>query len=135
MVSVRERIAIVFMTMSVIATLVLGGAVAYDLSRPRTRTIVSSAGSNAATATATDDTAPVDTGGGGPTPGSPTAPTASGPAARTGAVTAAAAASKKSTTASAGQLSTGSEGVSGDTITVGGIYDETGPLDATVERD
>ena len=137
MVSVRERIAIVFMTMSVIATLVLGGAVAYDLSRPRTtRTVSTSSGTGVGT-DAGDGTVAGDQTAVGTDAGSATV-AASGPASVSGgtqAATAQAAASKKTTATASGTLSTSSQGVTGDLITVGGIYDETGPLDATVERD
>jgi len=37
--SVRERIAIVFMTLSVVATLVLGGALAAQLGHPRDQVV------------------------------------------------------------------------------------------------
>ena len=37
--SVRERIAIVFMTLSVVATLVLGGALAAQLGHPRQQVV------------------------------------------------------------------------------------------------
>src|SRR4051794_36120349 len=135
MVSVRERIAIVFMTVSVLATLVLGGAVAYDLSRPRTtRTVVASTGGTSGSVT--EDVAAGDQTAVGTDTGSATAaatgPSAAIPAQGPSMQTATA---KKAATASSGQLSTSSQGVTGDLITVGGIYDETGPLDATVERD
>ena len=36
----RERVAIVFMTLNVMATLALGGAIAYDFAHPRGATTV-----------------------------------------------------------------------------------------------
>src|SRR4051794_22964257 len=98
MVSVRERIAIVFMTVSVVATLVLGGAVAYDLSRPQprpptTRVVAGSTGATvgADDATAGDQSAP------GTDTGTATA-AASGPATAASRASAQAAATKKTAT-------------------------------------
>ncbi len=102
--STRERVAIVFMTVSVIATFALGGAVAHELGHPGS---VLTGSANAA-----------------PTPGA----IPSGASASPGA-------SAAGVAGGSGQLSIKGEGVTGSTITVGGIYDETGPVDATVERD
>src|SRR5438874_943769 len=103
--SVRERIAIVFMTLSVVATLVLGGALAAQLGHPKDQIVQV----GAASATSPD---------GGVSAGDQSAAASSD----TGAV---------------GDKGPDSpdEGVTGDFITVGGIFDETGPVDATVERD
>src|SRR5919108_80898 len=92
--SVRERIAIVFMTLSVVATLVLGGALAAQLGHPRDQVVQV----GAASATSPE---------GGVSAGDQSA---------------------------AGGATTETS-VAADAITVGGIYDETGPVDATVERD
>src|SRR3989442_3385439 len=100
----RERVAIIFMTVSVIATFALGAAVAHELSRPNT--------------VAAGTTAP----GAAPSIGAPS------PGATASSIA-------NAVTGAAPKLSTKGEGVTGTTITVGGIYDETGPVDATVERD
>ncbi|MFN2614386.1 MAG: ABC transporter substrate-binding protein [Actinomycetota bacterium] len=110
-VGIRERVAIVFMTVSVIATLGLGGAVAYTLTRPAQVAIAA--------------IAPETSGGNSST-------TVGGAAGTAG--TAGSAGSSTGGT-SAGALSTKTTGVNNGLITVGGIYDETGAVDATVERD
>jgi branched-chain amino acid transport system substrate-binding protein len=131
--SVKERVAIIFMTVSVIATVALGAAVAHELGRKSTSTVVGTAAGNAAAVV----TPGADQAGGGGTSNQPAAtgssPTiASGPGA-TSANGAAPATGVVS--APAGQLSNSNIGVNNGLITVGGIYDETGPFDATVERD
>ncbi|MBV8982294.1 MAG: ABC transporter substrate-binding protein [Acidimicrobiia bacterium] len=127
MTSVRERIAIVFMTVSVIATLALGGAVIHELNRKPT-TVAANGTSAAATS---------------PEAGAAADQSASGQAAAGTAGSAGAAGSAGQTVshggsagsaAPAGQLSNTAV-ASGGVITVGGVYDETGPFDATVERD
>jgi len=189
--SVRERIAIVFMTLSVVATLVLGGALAAQLGHPRQQVVQvgeASATSSGGGVSAGDQSAaaPTDTGsataagapdaassagqaatGGTGGTGAPTgagsstgtaagaAGTAAGSgtaagasrsaAGRTTATTRApsgpaAAAGKASTPGAPGAVGdkgpdSPDEGVTSDFITVGGIFDETGPVDATVERD
>ena len=180
--SVRERIAIVFMTLSVVATLVLGGALAAQLGHPKQQVVQIGAASATSpdggvsagdqSAAAPADTGATDTGGAGQSAGGGT----SGGTGATGGATSAATGSGAksaagSTTAAAGQSAAGrttattragsgpaassaagaatpapgavgdkgpdspDEGVTGDFITVGGIFDETGPVDATVERD
>ncbi|MDQ1514806.1 MAG: hypothetical protein QOE80_636, partial [Actinomycetota bacterium] len=184
--SVRERIAIVFMTLSVLATLVLGGALAAQLGHPKDQVVqvgaASATGSDGGVSAGDQSAAaPGDTGattettgaaGGGTgtaAGGSASAAGSGGSATGTGTKSAAG-----SGTAAAGQArATGGkttattrapsgpssatagaapstpapggagvkgpdnpdEGVTADAITVGGIYDETGPVDATVERD
>src|SRR5437763_11571707 len=184
--SVRERIAIVFMTLSVVATLVLGGALAAQLGHPRQQVVQVGAASAAPpeggvsagdqSAAAPSDTGagaadtsggaaaagPADTGGPAGTGGAAT----SAGATSTGAGTRAAAGTPAAGQAAAGRTTATTrapsgpaakagaagapsapgaigdkgpdspdEGVTGDFITVGGIFDETGPVDATVERD
>jgi branched-chain amino acid transport system substrate-binding protein len=111
----REKIAIIFMTLSAVATLVLGGAVVHELGR---KTTVQTAVQGVNVPQAQSTTGTSGTGG--------TAGTA-GTAGKT--------VSTGGSAGSAGQLSTAGEGVSRGLISVGGIYDETGPFDATVERD
>ena len=149
----RERAAIVFMTLNVVATLLLGGAIAYEFghsdqataSGPATAGVAgqgytSSPAGGSGTATpssgATSNTAaPI---GGSPS-GAPVASSrvtprghsASGAKTSSGGKTSAGGKSSKPTSLG----SSGQHAVSGGVITVGGIYDETGPVDATVERD
>jgi branched-chain amino acid transport system substrate-binding protein len=166
--SVRERIAIVFMTLSVVATLVLGGALAAQLGHPRDQVVEVGAASatspdGGVTAGTTETTAPTAEGAGGSAGGgSAGAATAAGgqssagaAAGKAGAVgkTGAAAGKTTGTTRAGSGPAAGAApapapggagvkgpdspevGVTGDAITVGGIFDETGPVDATVERD
>src|SRR5690348_14859532 len=127
MTSVRERIAIVFMTVSVIATLALGGAVIHELNR-KPSTVVANGALGSATGVApgaATDQAGASQGGAG-TAGS------AGSAGSAGQTVAHGANGGASTPA--GQLSSTAV-AAGGVITVGGVYDETGPFDATVERD
>src|SRR5205823_14460597 len=111
----REKVAIVFMTLSAVATLVLGGAVVHELGKKAT--VQTAANQPAASGSQPTTAASGPTAG---TQGTQGHTVSSGGAQGTQAV---------------GNLSTGSTGVANGTITVGGIYDETGPFDATVERD
>jgi branched-chain amino acid transport system substrate-binding protein len=149
----RERVAIVFMTLSAAATLGLGGAIAYEFGhRGATRTVEPAATTLQPT---TGSVAGAQTSSGGGTSSQTSGSTtivgghaATGGHAASGGKTGAggkagsggtpssggsssssAPASTTSTTQSSGP--TANHGV----ITVGGIYDETGPIDATVERD
>jgi ABC-type branched-subunit amino acid transport system substrate-binding protein len=179
----RERVAIVFMTLNVVATLALGGAIAYEFGHPGRATALapataavagqaytSSPGSGSGTATPSSSaTSGTLTPSGGSTPATqvansgaapagPTAPGAktspvakpssgaktssgakpsSGGKTSSGAKTSPAAPTSTGTTGSTATTTTqgAQPGVSGGVITVGGIYDETGPVDATVERD
>jgi ABC-type branched-subunit amino acid transport system substrate-binding protein len=109
----REKIAIVFMTLSAVATLVLGGAVIHEWGRsdqvqqtattnaPGIQSSTGTQGSQGTQGTQGTQGHTISASGGGQTP----------------------------------NLSSAGEGVSRGLITVGGIYDETGPFDATVERD
>jgi branched-chain amino acid transport system substrate-binding protein len=156
----RERVAIVFMTLNVMATLALGGAIAYDFAHPRSATTLqpvtagvagqaytSSPGSDSGTGTPSSGAT-----SGTPTPPSSGSPsrahvtssgaasgghTASGGKASSGAPASSGANTRSGGTGSAATSTTQSpqQGVNRGVITVGGIYDETGPIDATVERD
>ena len=158
----RERVAIVFMTLSVLATLGLGGAVAYELAHrggaatlrarhglgrragvhgsgqhdARRRGAVAASG-GIPTGGSAGSAARNERGSGSqrqarararPRPaGRRRAPRPARSAARAGRRARRRAASTKQSTAAP----VAHHGV----ITVGGIYDETGPIDATVERD
>jgi branched-chain amino acid transport system substrate-binding protein len=173
----RERVAIVFMTVNVMATLALGGAIAYDFAHrgggatapPATAAVAG----DAYTAPATGGSAPVAPTGSA-TSGAPAQPSSSGsapvaqvassgsaPVAPSGSAAKPSSGAKTKATApaksgaakpgaakSGSGASTGGAGAAattttqstqpaahGGVITVGGIYDETGPIDATVERD
>lgn len=125
-----ERIAVAFVGASVVATLGLGGAVAFELGTRATAALPVTGG--AQNAGASSDT-------GTPTPGTAqgSAPGAA-PGAASGAAVSANNGGSGGGGAGGGQaaaLSNQSIGVSHGVITVGGMYDETGVLDATVERD
>jgi branched-chain amino acid transport system substrate-binding protein len=122
----RERTVIVLTTVSLLATVGLGSAAAYSLTHAAAPTVTFQAGSavvgGAAAATAA--------------PSAGSAPAAAANAAAPGGA---------GTTTTTGGGSGGSAPVPGvnnaqnfvhnGLITVGGIFDESGPLDATVERD
>jgi branched-chain amino acid transport system substrate-binding protein len=127
MTSIRERIAIVFMTVSVIATLALGGAVIHELNRKPTSVVANGAlGASAGPAAG----AATEQGGGAQAAAGGTA----GSAGSAGSAGQTVSKGGGGGSAPAGQLSNASV-ASGGLITVGGVYDETGPFDATVERD
>jgi branched-chain amino acid transport system substrate-binding protein len=125
----RDRVAIVFVTAAVIATVGLGSMVAYQFAHPRAITTSASvrapstAGGPAGSAAGDPEAAPRPAGVAGGV-ASVTAPPAPG------AATAGTAAARPGTAAS----SVGAA-LPGGVITVGGIYEETGPVDATVGRD
>jgi branched-chain amino acid transport system substrate-binding protein len=126
-----ERVAVAFVGASVVATLGLGGAVAFELGHSSTTSVPVTAGVSGAAGTTQEATATqapaVDAGaaaGGGAGGG--------GAAAARGSTGVAAAARGGR---GASSLSSAPIGVSNGVITVGGIYDETTVLDATVERD
>jgi ABC-type branched-subunit amino acid transport system substrate-binding protein len=163
----RERVAIVFMTLNVMATLALGGAIAYDFAHRGGSTTSqpgavagqaytappgSSSGTGTPSGGATSGTPTPSSSGSAPAPqairssgAKPSANTASGGKSSGGKTSKAAPASSGAKPSSggtssgtAGQTSTTQspqQGVNHGVITVGGIYDETGPIDATVERD
>ncbi len=117
--SARERVVTIFMTTSVVMTLVLGVAVVHELGQKSTREVVRSAGSQSgATASQASSASGAGAGSSGTGAGS------------TGSVAGGAGSAGANPT-----VSNSAPGVTANTITVGGIYDETGPFDATVERD
>jgi branched-chain amino acid transport system substrate-binding protein len=161
--SMKERVAIVFMTVNVIATLALGGAIAYDFShrgagatpQPAAAGVAGQAytapagGSGTVTPSSSGAAVPSS----GATSGTATPPPSSGNTSGTQVASRRVAPTSNSAsggkTSSGGQTGSGGtsaaaptsttqspqQGVNHGTITVGGIYDETGPIDATVERD
>jgi len=108
----REKIAIVVMSVSLLAAVGLGAAAGAKLGGNSVATTV-----QGETITAPSGSAVAGTQGTQGTQGT------AGHTVETG------------TSASSGKLSTSSVGVEKGVITVGGIYDETGPVDSTVERD
>ena len=183
----RERVAIVFMTLNVMATLALGGAIAYDFAHRGGGSTTSQqatsavAGQSYTAAPASSSGAATPSSGaasGTPMSGTPT-PATSGspsgtqvvssgatPAGHSASAVKATPAGKTSSggkrgsgaktrasapTSSGAKAGSGGKGSATTTptsttpstqpagnhgvITVGGIYDETGPIDATVERD
>ena len=131
----RERVPLVFMAVSVAATLALGGAIAYQFAHQQRSTAVQQAAAPLQPATG-GVKAQTHASSGNPTSGS-AAPSGS-PVAHTnssspsgGAGTKSSSSGSHSTGAASSQQVVRHHGV----ITVGGIYDETGPIDATVERD
>lgn len=162
----RERVAIVFMTLNVITTLALGGAIAYAFAQQdETSTLQPATGGVAGQVYTSSPDGGSGTGApsSGATSGTPAQPsTASpsgaqvassgaasgGPAPSSGKPSPGGKASSRGKPSSGGKASSGGsgsaptsttqspqQGVNRGVITVGGIYDETGPLDATVERD
>jgi branched-chain amino acid transport system substrate-binding protein len=181
----KERVAIVFMTLNVVATLAFGGAIAYEFDHSGRATTLEPATSAVAgqaytSSPSSDPGTGTPSGGatyGTPTPSggsTPAAPVASGGATPGGHAASAAKTSQSVKTSPGAKTSAGAKtspgakaspgtptssgtptttgttatttatttttqgaqpGASGEVITVGGIYDETGPVDATVERD
>ena len=139
----RERVVLVFLTATIVVTLGLGAAVAYQFAHPtadRTAVQVVAPGTGAeqGTSSAPESSATSPQGGGTAygTSGSTGGSAGSVPAAPGGGASATGAgAHGRGGTAGVLPPADGPSGVSGGVITVGGIYDETGPLDATVERD
>ena len=167
----RERVAIVFMTLSVLATLALGGAVAYALSHrggptalePLTSSVegqayTSSGGGQTITGIPNGGQSSAPSGGSSAGSGSgpavqPSVSPSSGASVGTSSVKPSggksggkpsakpsggkkpAATPKQSSSGGTTTQSSGPAVQHGGTITVGGIFDETGPIDATVERD
>lgn len=124
----RERVVTVLITVSLLATVGLGSAAAYSLTHPGASTTTVQSGGVALAQGSTAAGGPASTAAAGPT-GSGT--TSGGPG--------------TTTTSTTGGGSSGGGGSSAINsaqnfthngyITVGGIFDETGALDATVERD
>jgi branched-chain amino acid transport system substrate-binding protein len=136
----RQRVPLVFMALSVAATLALGGAIAYEFAHQHR-----AAAAQPAATPLQSSTGAVK----GQSYTSSSKPTSGSAAASSSPVT-----SKGSSSSSSGRRSTQGSGSSSRStgtassrpssqrvvrhhgvITVGGIYDETGPIDATVERD
>jgi branched-chain amino acid transport system substrate-binding protein len=111
----RERVAVAIMALSLLAALGLGVGVAVQI------------GHSTPVATSVQAVGPATSGSSATQSGAAATSGTQGTAGRT--VTTAGSAGQ------AGKLSTAGEGVSNGVITVGGIYDETGPVDSTVERD
>jgi ABC-type branched-subunit amino acid transport system substrate-binding protein len=120
----RERVALCFIVVSVVSTVGLGGAVAYELGTNASSTVTAGlAGGQAPPSAASQGS---------------TAPPQTGPTAQGGGGVGGRASAPGPTNRSAGggsTVSTAAIGVANGVITVGGVYDETGVLDATVERD
>ncbi len=171
----RERVAIVFMTLNVMATLALGGAIAYDFAHrgggnatPQAATsAVAGQSYTAAPASNSSAGTPSSATSGTPAPASSgntsgTQVASSGAAPATHGSTAvkktssgktSAGAKTKSSAPASSAAKSGAKGKGSaaaaptsttpstqpagnhGVLTVGGIYDETGPIDATVERD
>ena len=125
----RDRVAVIFMTLSVVATLILGGAVIHELGRPASSQLVSGT------------LAPGQASAGADTSGASASAGVSGGAASAGSAGSAATPGHTVTvggtggSSASGNLSSAPAVAAGGMVTVGGIYDETGPFDATVERD
>jgi ABC-type branched-subunit amino acid transport system substrate-binding protein len=124
----RDRVAVAFITMSLTIGLVLAVLVVRDVTAPTqyANTGLVAGNSTAAAGTPTDlgagatpGAALAGTGGGGPSGGSSTTVTNGSNGAGTGNVS----------------NSQSQSGVTGSTIYIGGIFDITGPVDASVERD
>jgi branched-chain amino acid transport system substrate-binding protein len=165
----RERVAIVFMTLNVMATLALGGAIAYDFAHRGGTTTVQPATAGVAGQDYTSSPASASNAGtpssSAATSGTQTPPSSASPSgahvtsgggasavhpASSGKTSSGGKASSGANPSSGGNNSGGTSpaatngtsttqspqpGVDHGVITVGGIYDETGPIDATIERD
>ena len=110
---IRERIAVGFITASVLATIGLAGAATYAFFHGGTQRLVA-VQPGSAVAGIQSTAGPVSAAPGAAAPGA-AAPGASG--------------------ASSSSVSNAQNFVHGGVLTVGGIFDETGPVDSTVERD
>ncbi|MEA2681796.1 MAG: branched-chain amino acid transport system substrate-binding protein [Chloroflexota bacterium] len=125
---VRDRVAVAFITLSVAATVVGGGAVAVSYNQRGASS--GTAGATTDNGTATDQPATTDTA----TPGAAGTGTA-GNSGTGGSSTTTSGGGSGSTSTRGLSTSQADSGVTGDKITVGGIFDETGAVDSTVERD
>src|SRR5437879_2206450 len=131
----RERVPLVFMTLSVVATLGLAGAIAYEFAHQSRTTTVQPA---ATTLQPTTGAVKGRTHAASGRPASGSAAPSSGQAAHKGSAPSRSASTKgpSSSSTRAARSKQSPRAVAGHgVITVGGIYDETGPIDATVERD
>ena len=128
--SVRERVVIVFVTAAVVATVGLGSVLAYQFAHPSTLQVA-----GAVQVPGTGQAAGGDPGAGaelapGAAPAAGAIPPTRPPVAH-GSVPAGGGATAPLPLPGGG----GTVTAPGGTITVGGIYEETGPVDATVGRD
>jgi branched-chain amino acid transport system substrate-binding protein len=129
---VRERVAVVLIIASVIATLVLGGATAYELGRSSAQpmsvvqALPGTGGATGAAPAVPGAAQPGDVPGAQPSGGAsaavPSAPVRPVPGA-------------PGVQGTVGHAISAPAGVANGVITVGGIFDETGPFDATTHRD
>ncbi len=127
----RERIVVVLTTVAVLATLGLGSAAAYALTHAGSATVTIQGG--AATAASGGGT---DTANGAPEASAQPGAANAGPTAAAGGTATTATSGGGSTTVrGAAAVNNAQNFIHNGVITVGGIFDETGPLDATVERD
>ncbi|HEY8739135.1 MAG TPA: ABC transporter substrate-binding protein [Candidatus Dormibacteraeota bacterium] len=124
---VRERVAVAFITLSIAASGLFAVVVAQEYNKPGTGQVV--AGGAGADVTASDQPSanaaggPSNSNGGGGGSTTTTQGGSSGGGGGGGGGTASVATTQAKS------------GVTGDSITVGGIFDETGPVDSSVERD
>lgn len=138
---VRERVAVVLITLSVVATLVLGGAAAYELGRSNAepvsvvQSLPGTSTGAAATGGAQDSAGLPASGQGTAASGGAVGGGAAGGGAATSTGPVAAAPRAAAPGAAAGRPASAPAGVANGVITVGGIFDETGPLDTTTHRD
>ncbi len=116
------------MTLSAVMTLILGIAVAYQVGHPHNEVLSTQAASD--TGAASGSSGAPSTSVGGTSVGA-----TSGTAATAGRTVTSGGGGGGSSGGATSNVSNASVGVSKGTITVGGIYDETGPVDATTERD
>jgi len=141
----RERVPLVFMTLSVVATLGLGGAIAYAFAHQNRTTAVQQPAAASALPPATSGVkgqthvSSGNSASGSPASSSsqvaPKSSSSSGGGGSTHTGGASASSSSRSTRATSSKSSSQAVVRHHGVITVGGIYDETGPIDATVERD
>lgn len=139
---VRERVAVVLITLSVVATLVLGGAAAYELGRSNAEPVsvvqsLPGTGTGGAPSGGGQDAAGLPASGQGTAAsgGAVSSGAGAGGAATSSGPVAAAPRPAAPGVAAAGRPAAAPAGVANGVITVGGIFDETGPLDTTTHRD
>lgn len=126
----REQLVVVLTTASVMATVGLGSAAAYTLTHAGSSSITLPAGALANAGSVVNPT----TGAPGATPGA-TAAAQAGAGGTTTTTTTGGGGATASSSHPAPGVNNSNNFIHGGTITVGGIFDEQGPLDATVERD
>src|SRR5437660_6452498 len=135
----RERVALVFMTVSIASTLGLGGAIAYEFAHQGDATALQPAATPVQPATgavkgqAHTSSKPTVVSAGASS--RPAAGKGSSSPSRSGSTSTKVRHSGSRSTRGASSKPSAQQVVHHGVITVGGIYDETGPIDATVERD